>query len=132
MSEDIHEEEVNLYQKVKNLEKVIEELTSTILLKNRHLEKEIKEIVSIFKKSSNNQHRIVEELRGMIEKNFKKIEKSSRDTFLWMKENNDKNFLTNFKRLTSLGSAKEKDPSMKSIKEKIVSLNSLKNKEKDT
>jgi hypothetical protein len=86
------DEEENIYQKVKGLEKSNEDLTSMILLKNRVLEKRIQELTYILKKNSNDQNGAIDDLREMIGNNFKGILENT-DNMIFSMEENDKKYM---------------------------------------
>lgn len=93
--DSLEEEDENIYQKVKNLEKSNEDLRSVVLLRSRVLEKRIQEILQIFKKSSGNQNKLIDELREMIGNNFKTIQDDTQNVLFDMEEN-DKKYMSKF------------------------------------
>ena len=111
-----------MYQKVKNLEKAQEELTSLILLKNRILEKSILQVRLDMKKSKSNQGKSLDNLKEVIsDSNLELLEKTiGLETLMC---NNDLKYMDNFLKFDNLERKIEiTDGSIKEINTLISSL----------
>lgn len=117
-NEKEQEEEENVYQKIKNLEKANEDLTSLILLKNRVVEKRIEQLTTIMRKSVNNQNKTIDELRELIGNNFKGLQENT-DNLIVSVDENDKRYMEKLneveaiKNLIFLNSQEVKDVSIR-------------------
>jgi uncharacterized coiled-coil protein SlyX len=92
------EQKENLYQKVKNLQKANEDISTLILLKNRVLEKNIQAVRDGLKNSANDQNKTIDDLRELIGNNFKNIYENT-ESLIFSIQENDKKYIEEFEKV---------------------------------